>query len=837
MRTMDPVINRAVPRRLSGAVTVFFLFVVAANIAGCGPRLQKSSEAEPWPLLNQDPREAGNQDANWPMWRGPNASGIAASGSPAVRFGPEHGVRWKIELPGEGNSSPVVWENTVLLTAEVDTADPPMLQVLAYRRSDGTPLWHAEVGQAVGTTHSKNGYASASVATDGQRIFAFFGTTGLFCFDFEGKQLWRAELGKLDHIWGTASSPVLVDDLVIQLCDNTTDPYIAAFEQHDGQQVWRTPRPGTGSWSTPVLVETTSNDEEIRELVVNGSAGEDEQNRLVVAYDPTTGEELWRVAGTTQLVTPTPVVAGGLVFCASGRNGPIMAIRPGGRGDVTESHVVWRQRRGGPYIPSPVAYRNRLFVLSDARSITCYNAGNGQEIWRGRLGGVFTSSLVAADGRIYAINEQGHVFVVAANDEFELLAENDLQERCLTTPAVVDGQMFLRTERHLYCFAKQTTSTAANSPAAANGARAASSPPSHKPAQQPRNAAGADWPLPRGDRQATGVATSRLPEDPKLLWTFTVEDGGFETTPAIAEDRAFIGGLDGPLYAIDLASGKQDWAFSTELGFLASPSYHDGKIFVGDVEGRFYCLDAQNGQEQWRFQVEAEINSSANFDNDRVLFGSQDGYLYCLDSGGGKLVWKYQSEDQIRCFPSIVDRRAFVAGCDGRLHVIDLDSGREVAAVDIEAPTGSAPALHGPLAYVGTEGNTFFAIDWKQAKIRWRYENPDRAFPFRSSAAVSDRAVVVGSRDKLVHALDPKSGEALWTFATGGRVDGSPVIVGDRVFAGSADGRLFALDLESGEPVWQFETGGSILASPAVAQQRLIVATDDGSVFCFGSKQ
>jgi outer membrane protein assembly factor BamB len=440
---------------------------------------------------------------------------------------------------------------------------------------------------------------------------------------------------------------------------------------------------------------------------------------------------------------------------------------------------------------------------------------------------------------------------VAAEDQFELLSENDLDERCLTTPAIVDGEIFLRTERHLYCFREQpgaadnavtekrpADATRAGSAAGTSDDRTGTDSPSgSEPSATAaaRSASETSWPLARGDRQATGVARTELPEEPELLWTFAVDDGAFETAAVIAEGRVYLGGLDGPLYAIDLTSGEKDWAFPTELGFLGSASYGDGKVYAGDVEGRFYCLDAADGKEQWRFEVEAEINSSANFWNDKVIFGSQDANLYCLDAASGELAWKFQSEDQIRCFPSIVDDRALIAGCDGRLHVIDLNSGQELKAVDIQAPTGSAPAILGDTAYVGTEGNTFFAIDWQEGKIRWQYENPERAFPFRSSAAVSDRAVVVGSRDKLVHALDPKSGEALWTFATGGRVDGSPVIVGDRVFVGSADGRLFALDLESGETVWQFEAGGSILASPAVADSRLVIGTDDGAVYCFGA--
>jgi len=356
-----------------------------------------------------------------------------------------------VEVPGEGNSSPVVWDQLVLLTTALDNTDPPTLALLGFERSDGRLVLQAEVGAAEGSTHKKNGYASATVATDGERIFAFFGSTGLFCYDFSGELVWRADLGDLAHQWGTAASPVLHGDLVIQLCDSKGDSYLAAFDRQSGREVWRTPRPSYGCWTTPIVIEAESEAGTRTELVVNGTGSRDREGRMVIAYDPRDGRELWRVRGTTELVAPTALVSGGLVYSLSGRNGPIIAIRPGGSGDVTDSRVVWKVHRGGPYIPSGVAYRNRLYVVRDNRELACYNAGDGQLIWTKRLRGTFTSSLVAADGRLYATSEQGIVTVFAAADSFQLLGQNDLDERCLATPAIAGGQLFIRTEEHLYC--------------------------------------------------------------------------------------------------------------------------------------------------------------------------------------------------------------------------------------------------------------------------------------------------------------------------------------------------------------------------------------------------
>jgi outer membrane protein assembly factor BamB len=208
-----------------------------------------------------------------------------------------------------------------------------------------------------------------------------------------------------------------------------------------------------------------------------------------------------------------------------------------------------------------------------------------------------------------------------------------------------------------------------------------------------------------------------------------------------------------------------------------------------------------------------------------------------LDAATGKLAWKYQSQDQVRCFPTVAGNLGFVAGCDGHLHAIDLRGGKAVGSVPLDSPTGCSPAIMEGTVFVGTEGHTFFAIDPQQAKILWRSEDAEHGAAFRSSAAVTADAVIVGARDKQLHAFDPKTGRPLWTFTTKGRVDSSPVVVGDRVFFGSADGRLYGLMAKTGKKIWQFEVGGAIVASPAVADGRLVIGNDDGVLYCFGAKK
>jgi len=345
-----------------------------------------------------------------------------------------------------------------------------------------------------------------------------------------------------------------------------------------------------------------------------------------------------------------------------------------------------------------------------------------------------------------------------------------------------------------------------------------------------------DWPLSRVNAMATGVSQSGLPERLELLWKVEIPDGMFEATPIIIDGTIYLGCLDGFFYAFDLLTGEQKWKFPTDLGFRAAAAYRDGAIYVGDEDGRFFCIEADSGEMRWVFETLAEIDSGANFHGTHVLFGSQDATLYCLEAEDGAEVWRHQIEDQIRCSPTIVEDRAFLAGCDGMLHIVNLSDGERIAAVEIDGPTGSTPAVMGTRCYFGTEGETFFAIDWQQAEIAWSYRHPQRHFPIRSSAAVAEGGVYFGGRDKLVHALNPESGEPVWEFPARARVDSSPILVGDRLFAASADGSLYEIDTKTGEQSWLYEAGGGFTASPAVADGRLVIGNDDGVVFCFGAK-
>lgn len=343
-----------------------------------------------------------------------------------------------------------------------------------------------------------------------------------------------------------------------------------------------------------------------------------------------------------------------------------------------------------------------------------------------------------------------------------------------------------------------------------------------------------DWPVGRGNAQATGVAGSTLPAQLLLRWKHQVPHGAFEATAVIANHRVHVGDGDGVLHTFQLTTGKELWRFATDSGFGAAAAVQQGRVYAGDLDGVFYCLDASNGSLLWTFQAKAEIDGGANFAENSVLFGSQDATLYSLEATTGKVLWTYSIDDQIRCSPTIIQGRAFLAGCDGKLHIINVQKGLEEATVDVHAPTGSTPAARGSYVFFGTEAATFFCIDWKTKKIIWTFRNPHRHQPFRSSAALDGNRLVFGGRDRIVRAIDPESGEPVWSYPTRGRVDGSPVISGQRVFVGSADGRLYGLNLATGDNVWQFDAGGSFIASPAVAEGCLVIGNEDGTLYCFG---
>ncbi len=357
--------------------------------------------------------------------------------------------------------------------------------------------------------------------------------------------------------------------------------------------------------------------------------------------------------------------------------------------------------------------------------------------------------------------------------------------------------------------------------------------------------ASADWTSFRGDPQLTGVANSQLPDKLEFLWAFQAEDM-IESTAAIVDGTVYLGVSDGNLYAIDVQTGKGKWKYQAAAPIKSSPSINGGVIYFGDGDGIFHAVDIATRKKKWQYTTEGEIVSSANFAGDRVLFGSYDGFLYCLNINNGELAWKYETEGYVHATPSIwtqvvnesgdTGNFAIVTGCDSYLRVINTDDGTQNQQVNLGAYVGASPAISQNHIYCGTYGSEILGVALDTGDITWRYQHPERQFPFFASAALTKDRIIIGGRDKLVHAISPEKGEPIWTYTAKSRIESSAVIVGKRVFFGTMRGVFIALDIDTGKPVWKYETGSSIVASPSVADGRIYIGTEDGILYCFGEK-
>lgn len=414
-------------------------------------------------------------DYNWPQWRGPQATGVAPHADPPVEWAEDRNVRWRIALPGKGHSTPIVWGERVFVTAAVPFGDPlppaysgapgghdevPVTQrhrfvVLAVDRRDGRLVWERTLREALPHNggHRTASLASASPVTDGERLFAYFGSWGLYCLDLAGEVQWQTDLGLLHplHGHGEGSSPALHGDTLVVNWDHEGDSFLVAFDKRTGRQRWKTPRQAASSWTTPLVVEVGVR----TQVIVSGS-------RRVGGYDLESGRLVWECDGlSVENVVASPVAGHGLVFVGSTYDRPgLLAIRlDGAQGDLTGSqHLVWRRRQGAPYVPSPLLYGDALYFHSHFQGLlTRVNARTGED-WPGtfRLPGLHNvfSSPVAAAGRVYATSREGVTVVLRDGASPAILAQNRLDDCFSASAALAGKEFFLRGEKHLYCLAE-----------------------------------------------------------------------------------------------------------------------------------------------------------------------------------------------------------------------------------------------------------------------------------------------------------------------------------------------------------------------------------------------
>ena len=416
----------------------------------------------------------------WPQWRGPASGGVSDERPLPTRWGPGENLAWRVPLAGAGASAPIVWKDRVFVTSQVGDAPvapgrhprlarddqsladregaigerpdpakpgPVWLVVEAFDREDGRRAWEYRI-EATGLLpelHEKHNLATPTPVTDGERVYAWFGNGQLVALDMKGRAVWSRHLGAeyapFRTRWGHGSSPALHGGLLFLLCDHEGASYLLALDARTGRERWKADR-GSGrvSHSTPLVVRGPRGDE----LIVNSS-------ERIEAYDPATGAVLWHAGERRQTPVPTAVSHGGRIYLSRGyRNSDYVAMRPGGRGDVSRTHVDWRAPSGASYVPSILVYEGLVYVTNEIGVVTCADAGTGERVWQHRLGGVFFASPVAGDGKVYLVSETGEAYVLRAGRRADVLAINDLGERFLASPAIAAGRLFLRSDRTLF---------------------------------------------------------------------------------------------------------------------------------------------------------------------------------------------------------------------------------------------------------------------------------------------------------------------------------------------------------------------------------------------------
>lgn len=421
----------------------------------------------------------------WPSFRGNQASGVADNQYPPVLWNIEKNInlKWKTYIPGLSHASPIIWDdNLFIITAygndstaeyrvgiygDVEPADDMshhIWKIYCLDKNTGMIQWEKKAYEGIPRVqrHTKATQANSTPATNGKYIVALFGSEGLVCYDLDGNEQWRKDLGILDAgwffmeetQWGHSSSPIIYNDLVIVQCDRSKDSYIVAYNLKTGKEIWKTSRDAISSWGTPTIYFGEDHDE----IVTNGT-------KYINSYHPKTGEELWRLSPNSEITVATPVVMNDLIYVTSGyrKIRPIYAIKPGGKGDISlpdslnsGEYIQWRTKQGGTYMPTPIAYDGYFYTLSNSGLLTCYDAISGEKKYNEKIKGskAFTASIVAADGKLFCASEEQGVFVIKAGPEYELITSNPINEICMATPAITDGMIFIRGQHHIFCIAR-----------------------------------------------------------------------------------------------------------------------------------------------------------------------------------------------------------------------------------------------------------------------------------------------------------------------------------------------------------------------------------------------
>ncbi len=425
-------------------------------------------------------------DRQWPSFRGYKASGVLDNANLPESFDLKtmSNIRWKVEIPGLGLSSPVIWENRLFITAAISQADKDGFKpgiygsiepvndqsehewkVYCIDKNTGKTIWDRTSYKGIPKMkrHPKSTHANTSVATDGNYVVAFFGSEGLFCYDMNGKLVWQKNFGLLKSVffavksaeWEFASSPVIHNGVLIIQCDVLEDSFVASYDLKTGKELWKTRREEYPGWCTPTIYTNKGN----TYVAVNGY-------KLRAGYDFETGKEVWRMSGGGDIQIPTPITGNDMIYfnSAHGPSSPIIAVKTDATGDITlknnetsNSFIQWSIPRGGSYMHTMLLYRNHLYNVGWNGSVVCIDPLTGKEIYNAKLGKTksFIASPVASDGKIYIVDEEGTVYIIRDGDTFNLIAEIPLNDLSLTAPSITDGMIYFRTQKYLIAVGKK----------------------------------------------------------------------------------------------------------------------------------------------------------------------------------------------------------------------------------------------------------------------------------------------------------------------------------------------------------------------------------------------
>ncbi len=733
----------------------------------------------------------------------------------------------------------------------INPPPPNVPDVICLDRETGKILWQdTPVGER--TLHASWSSPAFGVIKGQPMVLMGCGDGWVYAYDPAGdgrgkaKLLWKFDCNPKDAMWGLGGTKY-------------RNPYVAIPVIWDDKVYLRTgqdPEHGEGDadlWCIDPVKHLDGSDVSATKVY----AGIVDGKPVGAPLPPRRKQNLDKAAGEVELPNPKSAVV--WHFQEQDMNG---------NGKIESGE---RFHRG---LSSPAISDDGLMFIADSTGfLFCLDAKTGRCHWIYDLLSQCHGSPMIADGKVYVGDEDGEISIFKVSKKMALLKEIYNHSSNYCTPVACGNTLYMLDKSQLHAIELPPEKVKESTPPLPRSnndpAKRSTQDIPKKTATLPSNPVDPAAPNPkspfvdsmnmaehwssfRNNSHLTGVAGTTLPSNLDLLWKSPVPYG-VSGTAAIVNGRVYIGTMNGEFLCLDRKTGQRIWSYRSIAdpdpkafapAFKCSPTVTAHAVYLGDEDGVFHAIDTKTGKLKWKFLTEGEIISSPTIAGDRILFGSYDKNLYCLNAVNGQELWRFETDGSVHCSPAIAGKYTFITGCDEKLRVINIETGKEAGHLPLAAYLVASPAVLGDHVYFGTSAGEVLSVNWKTLKVAWRYRAGNNEFSFHSSAAVTEKYVVVGGRDKQVHCLDRKTGQRVWTFTTkgqgrkGGQVDSSPVIVGDHIFIGCGDGFLYELSLDEGRLLWKYQIGRQISASPAIGEGCLVIGSEgsDQFIYCFGEK-